>query len=133
VLIRNSPTISPPVKRKVFLKSFTHSSLGSGWCAASQPWKPPWLSRSRSRVRALSTAASTLSRLRMMPASASSRCTSRAPNRATTTGSKPRYAAWNAARFLRMVSQESPAWLISRMSRSNSSASVVSGKPYSPS
>ncbi len=67
----------------------------------------------------------------MMPASLSSRFTSRAPNRDTTSGSKSRYAAWNAARFLRMVSQESPAWLISRISRSNSSASVRSGKPYS--
>ena len=36
-----------------------------------------------------------------------------------------------ASRFLRIVSQESPAWLISSMSRSNISASVSSGKPYS--
>ena len=36
-----------------------------------------------------------------------------------------------ASRFLRMVSQLSPAWLISRISRSKSADSSVSGTPYS--
>ena len=31
VLIRNSPTISPPVNRKVRLNSFTHSAFERGW------------------------------------------------------------------------------------------------------
>ena len=48
MLMRNSPTISPPVNRKVCLKSFTHSSLARGWWAASQPAKEPWDVRSSS-------------------------------------------------------------------------------------
>ena len=32
VLMRNSFTISPPVKRKVFLNNLTQASLGCGWC-----------------------------------------------------------------------------------------------------
>src|SRR5688572_24336059 len=62
MLIRNSPTISPPVKRKVFLKSFTHSSLDRGWCAASQPANDPCVFRSSRIFRAFVMAASTFSR-----------------------------------------------------------------------
>ena len=37
MLIRNSPTISPPVNRKVWRKSVTHSALLRGWLAWIQP------------------------------------------------------------------------------------------------
>src|SRR5205807_9793390 len=40
-LIKNSPTISPPVKTKVLRKSLTHSSLDKGWCASSQAANEP--------------------------------------------------------------------------------------------
>ena len=42
--------------------------------------------------------------------------------------SKPAKAAAKASRFFRMVSQESPAWLISSTSRSNSTVSSRDGK-----
>jgi hypothetical protein len=81
--------ISPPVKRKVCLNSFTQAALSRGWWASIHCAKPPWLSRNCWMTRALWMAASTLSRLRMMPASASSRATSSSPYAATRSTSKP--------------------------------------------
>ena len=81
-------------------------------------------------LAALLMAASILSRLRMMPASASSRCAGGRRN-GPPLGVEAVVRGWNASRFLRMVSHDSPAWLISSTSRSNSSASSRSGKPYS--
>ncbi|MNH43170.1 hypothetical protein D3C72_1975520 [compost metagenome] len=65
--------ISPPVKRNVFLNSFTQSALLRGWCASSHAAKLPWLWRSCWITCALWIAASTFNRLRMMPGSDSRR------------------------------------------------------------
>src|SRR5258707_1151166 len=45
-----------------------------------------------------------------MPASAIRRSRSAGPNAATTAGSKPRNAAWNVSRLLRIVDHDRPAW-----------------------
>ena len=41
MLMRNSPVISPPVKRNVFLNSRTQSSFDLGWWDASQSATEP--------------------------------------------------------------------------------------------
>ena len=69
MLSKNSFTISPPVKRNVFLNNFTHSSLGLGWWAFSHFWNEPWFWLSRTMVFAFSIAAFIFRRLRIMPAS----------------------------------------------------------------
>ncbi len=78
-------------------------------------------------------AASILALERTMPASAINRARSAAPNRATTSGSKPLNAARNASRFLRMVIQASPAWNPSSTSFSQSARLSRSGTPHSSS
>src|SRR4029450_11240899 len=88
--------------------------------AASSPQRPAFL-----------MVASILTRLRTMPGSASSRSTSRAPNRATTAGSKPANASRKRSRLRRIVSQLSPAWNPSRESFSNSRRSSATGRPHS--
>ena len=77
--------------------------------------------------------ASTFWRLRTIPASANNRSRSAGPNAATTAGSKPRNAARNASRLRRIVDHDSPAWKLSRASRSNSSVSPATGTPHSSS
>ena len=94
--------------------------------------KPP-SERSSAAARAFAIVASIFWRLRTMPASASSRRTSRAPNPATASIEKSANAARNAGRLRRMVSQESPDWNPSRHSRSNSASSATTGRPHSSS
>ena len=90
------------------------------------PRSPP-SSRSATVARALVIAASTLRRLRTMPASAISRARSASSYAATISASKPAKAARNAGRLLRMVSHDSPDWNASRVSRSRWAASPVDG------
>jgi hypothetical protein len=75
-------------------------------------------SRSATVARALPIAASILPRCRTMPASPRRRLTSRSPNAATTSGSKPANAERKPSRLRRIVSQESPDWNPSRQRRS---------------
>ena len=84
-----------------------------------------------SATRALATAASILDRLRTMPASASSRSTSRSSNSATSAMEKPANAVRNAGRLRRMISHDRPDWNASRVSRSNIALSPCSGVPHS--
>ena len=90
-------------------------------------------SGSSSVARALAIAASTLARLRTMPRSASSRCTSAGPKAATRAGTKPAKPARKASRLRRIVSQDSPDWNASRHSFSNSGTSSRCGTPHSSS
>ncbi len=78
---------------------------------------------------AFSIVASIFMRLRMIDASCISRSTSRASRRATFSILNSRNAFRNASWRLRMVSQLRPAWLISRIRRSNNSSSSAIGKP----
>jgi len=70
-------------------------------------------------------------RLRTMPASARSRRSSLAVNRATRSGRKPANAFRYAGRLLKMVDQESPACAPSSVIRSNRAASVRGARPHS--
>jgi hypothetical protein len=67
----------------------------------------------------------------MIPASFSSRATSRAPKRATVCVSKSQKAFLKFSRFLRIVSQLRPDWKPSRHSFSNRRRSLPCGKPHS--
>src|SRR5687767_7596612 len=82
---------------------------------------------------ALPIVASILARFRTIPASAISRARSVSSNAATTRGSNPRNAERNAARLLRIVDHDSPAWNDSSASRSKSSMSSCVGTPHSSS
>ena len=73
----------------------------------------------------------TLARLRTMPVSAISRSTSSSSYAATVSGSKSAKAARNDSRFRRIVTQDSPDWNASRLSRSNSPRSSRIGMPHS--
>ena len=84
-------------------------------------------------TRAFEMVASTLARLRMMPASFMSRSTSRSSKSATASMSKSRNAARNVGRRRRMVIHDSPAWKPSRLIFSNSARSPCSGRPHSSS
>ncbi len=92
--------------------------------------RPP-CSRSATVARALATAASILRRLRTMRGSAISRSTSPSSYAATTSASKPAKTSRNASRLLRMVSQESPDWNASSVSRSRWAASPLTRRPHS--
>ena len=74
---------------------------------ASNDPKPAWIVRT---AWALPIVASILAAFRTMPVSAMSRALSAAPNAATRVGSKPRKAARNASRLLRIVDHDRPAW-----------------------
>ena len=82
-------------------------------------------------ARALVIVASTLARLRTMPASAISRSTSASPNPATASGSNPANASRKAGRLRRIVAQDRPDWKASSESRSNSPRSSRTGMPHS--
>ena len=72
-----------------------------------------------------------LARLRTIPESVISRATSASSNAATRSGSKSAKAARKASRLRRMVIQDRPDWNASRLSRSNSPATLVTGTPHS--
>ena len=74
---------------------------------------------------------SILPRWRTMPASCSSRSTSRSPKSATASTSKPAKAARKFSRLRRMVSHDSPDWKPSRQIFSNSRVSSRTGRPHS--
>src|ERR1700676_420572 len=82
---------------------------------------------------ALLTAASTFSRLRMIPASLSSAFFLRASYRATFAGSNPSNTSRYRARFFKMVSQLKPACAPSRIKNSKSVRSSCTGTPHSAS
>src|SRR5262245_16761159 len=95
--------------------------------AASEPWR----SIRRAACLALWMADSIFARWRTMPASPSSRTTSRVPMRATFSIAKPWKARRKFSRFRRMVSHDSPAWKPSSAIFSNRRWSSASGKPHS--
>jgi hypothetical protein len=143
---KNANTDVGPTKRQPrFLRSFDMAIeagevdmvCGSPRSSAegSQPQtydaSDPCSSTSSSARPALLIAASILPRCRTMPASASSRSTSRSSNAATFAMSKSAKAARNAGRLTRMVRQDRPDWKPSRQSFSNRRRSSTTGKPHS--
>ena len=88
---------------------------------------------SSASTRALAIVASILARLRMMPASASSRSRSASVNAATDAILKPAKAARKPSRRRRIVIQDRPDWKASRQSRSNRASSPWTGRPHSSS
>ena len=103
---------------------------GSGRKDQMKDSRPP-SARRAIVARALAMAASTLRRLRTMPASAISRSTSAGPKAATTSASKPANASRKRGRLLRMVSHERPDWKASRVSRSRWALSPDTRIPHS--
>ncbi len=67
----------------------------------------------------------------MMPGSANRRAVSSGPNSATRSTPKPAKAARMVARRFSTISHDSPACMISRHKRSNSTVSSRDGKPCS--
>ena len=108
---RTPPRWSPPPR-------WSGAPAGrSGRKPATNASSPPE-SRSETVAAALVIAASTLSRLRTMPASAISRARSPSPKAATVSASNPAKAARKFSRLARMVRHDSPDWNASRVSRS---------------
>jgi len=91
----------------------------------------PTSSRRSMYACALAMAERIFARLRTMPASARSRRSSRAVNRATRSGSNAANAFRYAGRLLKIVDQESPACAPSSVMRSNNAASPLTGRPHS--
>ena len=86
-----------------------------------------------STARALAIVASTLARLRTMPASASSRSHVGVVEAGHPLGSKPAKAARNAGRLRRIVSQDSPDWKASRRQPLEQPLVACTGTPHSSS
>ena len=84
-------------------------------------------------ARAFPITASILPRWRTIPASPSSRSTSRSPKRAIASMSQPAKALRYPSRLRRIVDQESPACAPSRFRSSKSFRSSRSGTPHSSS
>jgi len=91
----------------------------------------PTSSRRSMYAWALAMAERIFAGLRTMPASARSRRSSRAVNRATRSGSNAANAFRYAGRLLKIVDQESPACAPSSVMRSNNAASPLTGRPHS--
>ena len=84
-------------------------------------------------ARALAIVASILARLRTIPVSPISRCTSASVKRATFSMSNPEKALRKFSRLRRIVNHDRPLWKASRLIRSNSATGPRNGRPHSAS
>ena len=119
-----------PDERVGMSASVRGSGSASGRCDQTRSGRPP-SGRSATVARALTTVASILRRLRTIPASSIKRATSVSSKDATASGSKSAKADRKFSRLRRIVTQLSPDWNASRLSRSNRPRSSRTGRPHS--